>query len=222
MDGPGPFWRIPYDVEQFPFAEMAAAALGVGRLEELPSVRDRGRAGLERSLSIRDDLTRAGAGGALRAAYLAFVRHVIGPRLGGWISHTSRATYRVQLVGAPGVSAWHRDAAVTGRFDYVNAWVPFLDVDGPSTLWVEDGYEGGDHRPVPVRYGEVLVFDGGLLEHGSVTNDGITPRVSMDFRFVPHREPGRSWAAGLHAARPPELVARVRAEVAEAQGVREG
>jgi ectoine hydroxylase-related dioxygenase (phytanoyl-CoA dioxygenase family) len=34
-----------------------------------------------------------------------------------------------------------------------------------------------------VRYGEVLIFDGGYLSHGTVSNQTQTTRVSLDMRF---------------------------------------
>jgi len=52
-------------------------------------------------------------------------------------------------------------------------------------LWCESDYGLGDYAPMPVRYGEALLFDGGLLRHGSVPNDSGVTRVSMDFRFTP-------------------------------------
>ena len=61
--------------------------------------------------------------------------------------------------------------------------MPFTDVDETATLWLESFYGRGDYAPVPVRYGEVLIFDGGYLSHGSVPNRTRTTRVSLDMRF---------------------------------------
>ncbi|MCY1004069.1 hypothetical protein OV079_00480 [Nannocystis pusilla] len=36
---------------------------------------------------------------------------------------------------------------------------------------------------MPVRYGQVLIFDGGYLGHGSVDNVSGVTRVSLDMRF---------------------------------------
>jgi ectoine hydroxylase-related dioxygenase (phytanoyl-CoA dioxygenase family) len=67
--------------------------------------------------------------------------------------------------------------------DQVNFWMPFTDVDDTAALWLESCYGRGDYAPVPLRYGEVLIFDGGYLSHGSVPNRTRTTRVSLDMRF---------------------------------------
>ena len=74
-------------------------------------------------------------------------------------------------------------------------WMPFTDVDDGTALWLESDYGRGDFAPVPVRYGEVLIFDGGYLGHGSVANRTDRTRVSLDMRFslICRRRP-RAWA----------------------------
>ncbi len=48
---------------------------------------------------------------------------------------------------------------------------------------VESEYGLRDFRPVEIRYGYALVFDGGALEHGTVDNETDSTLVSLDFRF---------------------------------------
>jgi ectoine hydroxylase-related dioxygenase (phytanoyl-CoA dioxygenase family) len=91
----------------------------------------------------------------------------------------------VHLAGSPSASAWHTDQQVTGRDDQINVWLPFADTCPANTLWVETEYGRGDYRPICVRYGQMLLFDGGRLSHGTVRNDSPLTRVSMDFRFAP-------------------------------------
>ncbi len=204
------FVRLPYDTDRFPFARLAARVLGVGTLEELGSRSLAAKRSRDPStvLAASDNLhLRARLAGLLEthpliALYRQLVREVVAPSFGGWISVTQRPTFRVHLPGTPGVSRWHRDADVTGRLDYINAWVPFIDAAGTTALHVESEYDSEEYLPVDVPYGQVLVFDGGLLSHGSVTNTTDRSRVSLDFRFTPWTDDGGQLPTSVLAARP--------------------
>lgn len=193
---------VPYEVAEYPFADLAAEVLEVDRLADLA-----GRPGptWEDNFALRDRLGALGDEHPLIERYRALVERVVGPAFGTAITYNRVPHFRVHLPGTPSVSAWHRDAEVTHRPDYVTAWVPFVDVTGETALWVESDYGRGDHAPVPVRYGEILVFDGALLSHGSRPNTGVGFRVSMDFRFVPRDRGGGPAEVPLFAGRPPGL-----------------
>lgn len=202
--------RLVYDVERFPFAEVAAAALGVRRLDELAgAVLRRKRqtdpaAGLLNvdNARLAARLTALPDDHPLRGLYHALVQGVVVPACGCRVGYTARPKLRVQLAGTGSVSKWHRDADVTGRPDYVTAWVPFVDTEGTSTVWCETDYGRDDYAPIPVRYGEILLFDAALLRHGSVPNTTTTSRVSMDFRFTPRQPTDATPDAVLFARRP--------------------
>lgn len=207
----GAHFTVPYDTEAFPLAALAAAALGVSDLQDLPErVRaERPAADRDAPLTYEENLAlRAVLAGLppdheLRVLYRQLISEVVAPRFGGHISHTRSATWRVQMAHSPGVSAWHRDADITGRPDYLTVWVPFVDTEGANTLWVETDYGSGEHAPIPVRHGEILFFDGAMLEHGSVANTTDVTRVSMDFRIVPRSvENGGPGDRGVFAGRP--------------------
>jgi ectoine hydroxylase-related dioxygenase (phytanoyl-CoA dioxygenase family) len=72
---------------------------------------------------------------------------------------------------------------VTKRIDQINFWLPVTSVAGGSALHLESDYGLADYAPVPVRYGQALIFDGGYLGHGSVDNTSEVTRVSFDMRF---------------------------------------
>ena len=91
----------------------------------------------------------------------------------------------MHLAGSPSASSWHTDHQVTGRADQINVWLPFVTTCAANTLWVESGYGRGDYTPIPVQYGQMLLFDGGLLSHGTIENTSGKTRVSMDLRFAP-------------------------------------
>ena len=121
---------------------------------------------------------------------------------GGRISYNLNPKFRVHFPGTGSVSAWHRDADITGRPDYVTAWVPFVDTEGTNTVWVETDYGRGDHEPIAVRYGEVLLFDAAMLFTEASRNTTEVTRVSMDFRFTPAPVDGSAPDRGLFAERP--------------------
>ncbi|HEX4610369.1 MAG TPA: hypothetical protein VH092_19420, partial [Urbifossiella sp.] len=147
------------------------------------------RQGRRARLTTRDNLTVGGMMGAQPAdadfwkLYHGFMLSVLAPLVGRGISYTSHPKLRVHLAGTPSVSSFHHDICVTERIDQINFWMPFTDVVGGAALWLEGDYGKEDFAPVPVRYGQVLFFDGGYLGHGSVFNDSDVTRVSLDMRF---------------------------------------
>lgn len=198
---------LRYDTARYPFAAVLSRdAFKVKRLERLHDylVRQREReGGRSRPLTHRDNLAmralmeREWSGGVVAQLYQAFMSGVIATAVGSGISFTSRPKARVHLAGTPSVSSFHHDLCVTQRRDQINAWIPFVDVDGTATLWLESDYGCGDFTPVPVRYGEILVFDGGYLGHGSVDNRSDTTRVSIDLRLAYRQAAGRAEGVAL-------------------------
>lgn len=131
----------------------------------------------------RDRMRNVASDGGFYQLYHLFAKRAIAPLFGQRISYTAHPEMRVHLAGQPACSAWHNDADVTGRYDQINVWLPLVDTSDSSCLWVETEYGKKDYRPVPVKYGEALIFDGSCLNHGTVTNDTSVTRVSFDFRF---------------------------------------
>ena len=204
--------RLRYDTERFPFAEVAAEVLGVTSLavmadEVLAEKRRRDPNAIlatEDNLRLRGILAATPPDHPLRRMYVEATMAALSQLATGSVALTTNPTFRVHLPGTPTVSGWHRDADVTRRLDYINLWVPFVDAEGTATIWVDDNY--GSHRPEPiaVNYGEMLVFDGGLLRHGSVTNTTSITRVSFDARFAVRTDEWRSAVAPILAGRRPE------------------
>ncbi len=189
---------IPYDPGRLPLAHAAAQALGVERLgclaeSERARKRESGRQaalGYRDNMRLRARLAALAPDHQLLVLYNKLVREVVAPAFGGSLSYNASPTFRVHMAGTPSVSAWHRDADVTGRLDYLTGWVPFVDTFESNGLWVEQHYGAADYQPIPAAYGEVVIFDGALARHGSQPNQTSTSRVSLDFRFVP-KDPGR-------------------------------
>lgn len=184
---------LPYDTRRFPFA--AVLSRDVYKVRQLDRLHDfllaqrRAERRPDRGPTHRDNLAlrammeRQHEGADFWKLYHGFMLAVLAPLVGRGISYTSNPKTRVHLAGTPSVSSFHHDLCVTRRIDQVNFWMPFTDVEGDTALWLESDYGRGDFAPVPVRYGQVLIFDGGYLGHGSVENRSDRTRVSLDIRF---------------------------------------
>lgn len=202
-------WRLRYDVARYPFAEYLAKYVfrvpDLARLHEVWAGRKGGALDYRDNLALREAMQRLPPGSAFYRIYGRFATRLVAPLFGGRISYSSAPKMRVHLAGTGSVSLWHRDADVTGRPDQINIWLPVTDSFGTNCLWVESDYGRGDHQPVPVRYGEALFFDGGLLSHGTVHNDTGATRVSFDLRFAPAPGSAPELAARFLGHRPADI-----------------
>jgi hypothetical protein len=205
----------PYDTEEYDFAGTLARELF--KVDELSKLHEAEHAAcdLPRTLTYNDNLRLRARMAALPRQgnffnlYRKFAEKEIAPLFGGAISYTRIPTFRVQMAGTESISKWHTDAEVTGRIDQIVCWTPFVDVHETATIWCETDYGRKDYVPIDVCYGEVLMFDGALLSHGSVPNRTDISRVSMDFRVMPKRLDRKDAYLGVLSARPPSLAQSV-------------
>ncbi|HEX3683229.1 MAG TPA: hypothetical protein VHU83_11895 [Bryobacteraceae bacterium] len=209
---------LAYDTREFPFAKWLAANLfKVPRLDKLHEQATRFRpAGhavsvlsYDDNLRLRDLMQQLEDKSYFYRLYHRFAVQVIGGEFGGKIAYSNHPKMRVHLAGTPTVSKWHRDVDVTKRPDQINVWLPFTDSFGGNSLWIETDYGRGDYRPVDVRYGQALLFDGGFLEHGTVTNDTNVTRISLDFRFSIRAQTAPEVARSFFEGRPAESIPSV-------------
>lgn len=181
-----------YDTIKYPFAKVLQRE--IYKVPNLGKLHDHVRAfyqkhGVSRALtakdnlSVRDKMQGFPADSAFGVLYHNFMLNVLSRWVGGSLSYSQNPKMRVHFPNTPSVSSFHHDIIVTKRIDQINFWLPFNTVDGGATMWVESDYGLGDFKPVRVNYGQVLIFDGGYLGHGSVYNDSDTTRTSMDMRF---------------------------------------
>lgn len=86
------------------------------------------------------------------------------------------------------VGMFHRDKDYGLTSDSVNMWIPITDVAGSNSLWLGGPNNGGlDAKPILLRYGQALFFDGASRWHGVVWNTSNKTRVSFDIRFRPEK-----------------------------------
>jgi ectoine hydroxylase-related dioxygenase (phytanoyl-CoA dioxygenase family) len=183
---------LQYDTQRFPFAAILRREVypvpDLARLHEHARAARRARGQSDR-LRTRDNLTARSLLQELPddsrfvRLYHAFMAAVLAPLVGRPLSYSNRPKMRVHFPGTDSVSSMHADVPVTKRPDQINFWMPFTDVSESATLWLESDYGLEDYAPLALRYGQVLIFDGGYLGHGSVANETDVTRISLDMRF---------------------------------------
>ncbi len=208
FDGDRKLLFLNYDVTCYPFAQVLARDAFWGsplqklhefwRRAKLKNGKPAQLSGRD-SLYLRDQMRAQSDTSPFYKLYHKFILQELAPHFGGTISYSMHPEMRVHLAGTPACSAWHTDVQVTGRFDQINVWLPFVDVNEANSLWIESDYGRHDYRPVPVKYGQALIFDGGCLSHGTVANEGSSTRVSADFRFAVKSFPPPENATRIHS-----------------------
>ena len=184
---------LPYDTQRFPFAKILQKDVyPVPALDKLhhhiiaaQSKRNNcpTRLNTQHNLLFRKMMQALADDSYFYNLYHYFMKAVLAPLVGRTVSYSCHPKMRVHFPGTPSVSTFHCDVPVTCRPDQINFWMPFTNVQDSATLWLESDYGKADYRPVPVRYGQVLIFDGGYLGHGSVANVSNMTRISLDMRF---------------------------------------
>lgn len=202
---------LEYDIAKYPFAAVLSAELDVldlGRLHEKVQT-ELEAFGESRQLDSRDNQAQREKLSAMRPEsnfykiLYPFLCNVLKPRFSGPMSYTSPPVFRVHMPKTPSVSAWHRDAQVTGRDDQITLWMPFVDTYESNTIWVEKTYGTRDFAPISVRHGQAILLDTGFLEHGSVANLTDTTRVSIDLRLSAPKGKREPIIQKILANRPP-------------------
>lgn len=183
---------LNYDTEQWCFAHILSQdVFKVPRLHRLHEFvqQEKQRSGISPQLTAEDNLTarqlmqNLPQESRFYRMYHAFMARIIRPLAKCPLSYSMHPKMRVHFPGTPSVSSFHTDVAVTHRIDQVNLWIPFTDIEDTATLWVESDYGLADYAPIPVKYGQVLIFDGGYLMHGTKANTTNVTRISLDLRF---------------------------------------
>jgi hypothetical protein len=181
---------IDYDTDRYPFQRILAAQ--VFRVPSLDHLHLARRQEIRRTelthadnLALRERMQQLPDDSGFYRVYHAWIAHVLAARYANKISYTAHPKMRVHLAGTGSVSEFHRDVDTTGRLDQINCYLPFTDVHDTCSIWAESSYDARDYEPIALRYGQALLWDGGLLEHGTFPNRTGLTRVSCDFRFSP-------------------------------------
>tara|TARA_A100001011_G_scaffold203692_1_gene212010 strand:- start:585 stop:1142 length:558 start_codon:yes stop_codon:yes gene_type:complete len=176
---------LEYDPTRYNFREWACEVLGVKDLEAIHSLNT------IRTFNVSptsNQLVRSFS--SILEIYKSFIEEVLDKEIGGITDYQSPPSFRFHYSGL-GSSVFHRDRDFGVEQGRINAWVPLTNVWGDNSLWIE-GKEGAeDHQPVTMRFGQILLFDGVNISHGSKINTTSLTRVSFDFRLNPGAGPLR-------------------------------
>ncbi len=95
--------------------------------------------------------------------------------------------FRISFPGNVAVSTWHKDSDSENLHPLgeINFFLPATKSFDTNTLWIESEPGKEDFSPIDLRFGEILMFNGGECTHGNKTNDTGKTRISFDFRIMP-------------------------------------
>lgn len=214
-----------YDDRRFDFASVVRRLLGVEDLSTLRSdvaaedghslYKSMERAALHRKLL---NVMSCAESDEFYRLYRDFIEDEIVPRYDEPILFQSRPTARIVFSNISGEARFHRDRDYGHDVAEVNYIVPLTDSLQSTAIWIETRECANDHRPVDMRLGEYLEFDGASLSHGAVANVSGRSRVSFDFRIVPESGlSSRHIVADVPPAEPdPRVFSRTRGSTAPA------
>jgi len=183
---------IPYNKNDYPFDAHIKAVLGAYDLQKLHEkvegeYAEQFQVGKDSSTIFHSkfyDQYRAGWP-AFEFLYERFIIDVIASLFDEDFLYQKFPTFRVHLQGNIAVGAFHNDADFGHPNGEINYIIPLTDSDDTATVWVESEPGKEDFKPIPMRVGELIQFDGNHLTHGNKKNETGCTRVSMDFRVLP-------------------------------------
>lgn len=176
---------LKYDTGKYDFRGWVSQVLRWDQLERLhqrPDMKDYHYTELVPQIEVcRNALEKAYP--LCEPLYARFVHDVIGAHFGGIKAYQKPPSFRIHYSGR-GSSSFHRDRDYGVPDGRLNAWVPLTPVWGTNSIWIESEEGKEDFLPVELNHGEILIFDGANLLHGSRWNSTDTTRVSFDLRFA--------------------------------------
>ena len=182
-----------YDPGRFPFHEHIARLIGS---KDLAALEAGDQAVTSRDYSLYKNMEQVDAFNELYAGldkgggkgfydlYRQFIREEVRPQYRESIYYQTRPSQRIYFRDLGGVPRFHRDSDYGHSAVEINYWVPLTPAFDTNTIWIESEVGAGDHRPVELKVGQYLRFDGASLSHGAVPNKTGRTRVSFDFRVI--------------------------------------
>lgn len=177
-----------YNTKSFPFKEIISNILETDKLEKIHEIKNYEIFSREKDQSSDWHKKYYNNFNKFNELYVKFIKEVVKPIFNNEeIVYQKIPTFRVQLVGNLGVGQFHRDRDYNHGVDEINFWLPFVNVYGNNSIWVESEEGKNDFHPIKLDYGQILEFDGANLLHGNKINDSNSTRVSVDFRVLKYK-----------------------------------
>ena len=174
---------LNFNPKKYKFREWACEVLGAACLEHIHEI-EKIKA-LNRSPTI-NQLSHHFS--EIEDSYRFFVLELLRDTVSGISSYQSPPSFRFHYCGRSS-SVFHRDRDFGVEDGRLNVWVPLTNVWGENSLWIESTVDAKNYKPVAMKLGQALIFDGVNLGHGSRINTTDSTRVSFDFRFLPGEGP---------------------------------
>ena len=174
---------LEYDFKKYQFYDWACDVLDVSCLED--AHHERRVKSLNRGPTFNQ---LANSFSTVEDVYNAFMLEVLVCNFGEISSYQSPPSFRFHYCGL-GSSVFHCDRDFGVENGRINAWVPLTPVWGDNSLWIETAVGSGQYKSVQMAPGQILLFDGVNLKHGSRVNTTTSTRVSFDLRFLPGQGP---------------------------------
>jgi hypothetical protein len=118
--------------------------------------------------------------------YRRFARFIQDEIIGEPCVYQRLPSLRIQYPGRTSYGVMHTDREYNHPAEEINVWVPITEVRGTASMVIESDFGKGDYAPVEMPYGQLVVFDSGLM-HGNVVNEEGYTRMSFDMRVIPKR-----------------------------------
>ncbi|MBD1211666.1 hypothetical protein H6F39_06625 [Anabaena sp. FACHB-1250] len=178
---------INYNTIEFPFAKIIQEIFGLPleKLHELEEYPLFTRASDQLTVFHRKFYDAFNS--SLKDMYLSFLQNVIHPYVGDDLAYQKVPTFRVGFPNNVWVGEYHRDSWYGHPHEELNFLVPFTDMYGSKSLYIESESSKGDFQPQDIKYGQILHFDHTGCTHGNEINKEGTTHVSFDFRVIPYR-----------------------------------
>jgi hypothetical protein len=121
----------------------------------------------------------------LETMYANFIENVVAHQFNEDFLFQKFPTFRVALPENVAVGAFHSDSEFGHPDGEVNFIIPLTNSDYTASVWVESEPGKKDFKPIKLRVGWLVRFNGNKLTHGNRVNQTTLSRVSMDFRVLP-------------------------------------
>lgn len=179
---------ISYDTSLYDFRGVIEEALGVSNLEKIHNLVDYDVFTLSNDQSSdfhKKFYKSCDKDGKFDDLYNLFIReHVSNYFDDENLVYQKRPTFRIHYNNNLAVGEFHRDSNYNHPIEEVNFFLPVTDCWGTNTIWIESKDAKADYSPVSLKYGQIFVFNGGMLTHGNKINKTGSSRVSFDFRCL--------------------------------------
>ena len=179
---------IHYDVERWNFRKIVQDYLECNNLEDLHNIMKYDvfdRENDQNTIFHKNFYQKCDIDDRFDRLYKDFIKNFVSSYMKDEnLVYQRRPSFRVHLNENKAVGEFHKDSDYNHPLEETNFFVPLTNSNETSTIWVESAPNKHDYRPINLKYGQILVFSGGYLNHGNLINQTGKTRVSFDYRVV--------------------------------------